>query len=85
MPLVTTQRRPRPILPRRTPIILHNPMVHLLIVVRQTLVLRYEPPSVFRLPHDIGADVDAGNGTSMVDGSITGETAEVTVQRVVLL
>jgi hypothetical protein len=60
-------------------------MMHLLIIVWQTLVLRYQPPSVFCLTHDIGADVNAGNGTSMVDGSITGGTAMVGVESIIFL
>ena len=45
----------------------------------------YQPPSVFSLANDIGSDVDAGDGTGMVDGSITGGTAVIGVKSIVFL
>jgi hypothetical protein len=85
MPLVTAQRRSRPVLPRRAPIVLHNPVMHLLVGVRETLVFCYQPPSVFRLPDNVRTDMDSGDGTGMFDGSITGGTAVIGIEGIVFL
>jgi hypothetical protein len=60
-------------------------MMHLLIIVWQTLVFRYQPPSVFCLTHDAGTDIYTGERTTVIDGTISGRATVVGVESVVLL
>jgi hypothetical protein len=85
MSFITPECRSRPVLPCRTPIVLHDPMMHLLIIVWQTLVFRYQPPSVFCLTHDAGTDIYTGERTTVIDGTISGRATVVGVESVVLL